>query len=287
MGGWTLDDIPWDRFDRSKVDPDMVRVAKAACMVEHHSADYGKYLCGVFHDDPAFCADALRWAKEEVQHGTALRRYAELSDPSFDFDATFARFVAGHPIDVDARESIRGSRCGELVARCIVEVGTSAHYSALRDAAQEPVFKAICTRIAGDEFRHYKLFYSAMKRYREIEGLGTLGRARIALGRFWESRDDELSYAYHCGVGEPDPFVRRRAVLAYAARTLPLYRRDHVQRGVGMTMKAVGIKPQGRLGRIIARLAWRALSLYVRRLAWAMARERGETQRSPLRRAPA
>ena len=287
MGGWTVDDIPWNRFDRSKLDPEMVKIAKAACMVEHHSADYGKYLCGVFHDDPAFCADALRWAKEEVQHGTVLRRYAELADPAFDFDAAFARFVAGHAIDVGASESIRGSRCGELVARCIVEVGTSAYYSALRDAAQEPVFQAICKRIAGDEFRHYKLFYSAMKRYRAVDGVGRLGRVRVALGRVFEARDDELSYAYHCGTGKPDPFVRRRTALAYAARTFPLYRRDHVERGVGMILKAIDIKPQGRTGRIVAALTWLALRLYVRRLARVRAREGGETLRSPLRRAPA
>ena len=287
MGGWTPDDIPWDQFDRSKVDPEMVTIAKAACMVEHHSADYGKYLCGVFHDDPAFCAEAVAWAKEEVQHGVVLRRYAELADPAFDFDATFARFVAGHPIDTEASESIRGSRCGELVARCIVEVGTSTYYSALRDAAEEPVFKAICKRIAGDEFRHYKLFYSNMKRYRDSEGVGRLARARVAIGRLIESSDDELSYAYHCGAGQPDPYDRRRAIQAYAARTLPLYGRGHVVRGAGMTLKAIGIRPQGRLGRTVSALAWRGLSLYVRYLAWVRAREGGETPRSPLRRAPA
>ena len=285
MGTWTLDDIPWEQFDRSNLDPEMVKIAKAACMVEHHSADYGKYLCGVFHDDPDFCADVLKWAEEEVQHGATLRRYAELADPSFDFDAIFARFVAGHRIDVEASESIRGSRCGEMVARCIVEVGTSAYYSALRDAAEEPVFKAICKRIAGDEFRHYKLFYSAMKRYRDIEGVGRLSRAKVAFGRVFESSDDELSYAYHCGAGEPDPYVRRRTARAYAARTFPLYRRDHVQRGVGMTLKAIGIKPQSRLGRLIAAVTWCVLWLYVRRLA--MAREAGGTRQSPLRRAPA
>ena len=287
MGGWTIDDIPWDQLDRAKIDPEMVKIAKAACMVEHHSADYGKYLCGVFHDDPAFCAEALRWAREEVQHGAVLRRYAELADPSFEFEAAFARFVAGHPIDTEASESIRGSRCGELVARCIVEVGTSTYYSALRDAAREPVFKAICTRIAGDEFRHYKLFYSAMKRYRDSEGIGRLSRARIAIGRLLEANDDELSYAYHCGAGGPDPYVRRRAALAYAARTLPLYRQDHVQRGAGMTLKAIGIKPQAWFGRIVTALAWRGLSLYARRLERARARERGETLQSPLHRAPA
>ena len=287
MGGWTINDIPWDQFDGAKIDPEMVKIAKAACMVEHHSADYGKYLCGVFHDDPAFCAEALRWAREEVQHGTVLRRYAELADPSFDFEAAYARFVAGHPIDTEASESIRGSRCSELVARCIVEVGTSTYYSALRDAAEEPVFKAICRRIAGDEFRHYKLFYSAMKRYRDSEGVGRLSRARVAIRRLLESSDDELPYAFHCGAGEPDPYVRRRAALAYAARTFSLYRQDHVQRGVGMALKAVGIKPQARLGRIVTALAWRGFSLYARRLARLEARKRGETLQSPLRRAPA
>ncbi len=287
MGTWTLDDIPWEQFDRSKLDPEMVKIAKAACVVEHHSADYGKYLCAVFHDDPGFCADAVAWAEEEIQHGAALRRYAELADPSFDFDATFARFVAGHPIDVEASDSIRGSRCGEMVARCIVEAGTSTYYSALRDAAEEPVFKAICKRIGGDEFCHYKLFYTTMKHYRDIEGVGRLSRAKVALGRVFEASDDELPYAYHCGAGEPDPYVRRRATLAYASRTFPLYRRDHVQRGVGMMLKAIGIKPQGRLGRIIAALTWLALRLYVRRLERFRARETGETPRSPLRRAPA
>ena len=287
MSGWTLDDIPWERFDRSRLDPEMVKIAKAACMVEHHSADYGTYLCGVFHDDPAFCAAARAWAKEEVRHGAVLRRYAELADPEFDFDGAFARFVAGHEIDTGARESIRGSRCGELVARCIVEVGTSAHYSALRDAAAEPVFREICTRIAGDEFRHYKLFYDAMKRYQKREGLGRLGRARVAFGRLFEAGDDELSYAYHCGAGLPEPYDRRRSTRAYAGCTLPLYRRRHVQRGMGMTLKAIGIKPQGRFGKIVTALAWRGLRLYGGRQARLAAKETGETPRSPLRRAPA
>src|SRR3546814_13985472 len=68
-------------------------------------------------------------------------------------------FREGFRPDVDATESIRGSRAGELVARCKVEVGTSSYYRALGDAATEPALKAICRFIAGDELRHYKLFY--------------------------------------------------------------------------------------------------------------------------------
>ena len=69
---WTLDDIPWDRFDPDKVDPEILKVAKAASMVEYNGGDYATYLCNVFADDPAFQAAAKAWAAEEVQHGLAL-----------------------------------------------------------------------------------------------------------------------------------------------------------------------------------------------------------------------
>ena len=31
---WTLDDIPWQQFDRPRVDADLVRLVKAASMVD-------------------------------------------------------------------------------------------------------------------------------------------------------------------------------------------------------------------------------------------------------------
>jgi hypothetical protein len=262
MTRWTLDDIRWQDLDRSKLDPEMVRIVKAACMVEHHSADYGAYLNGVFRDDPAFCAAATRWAEEEIQHGKVLRRYAELADPTFDFATAFGNFTAGHKIDVGADRSIRGSRCGELVARCIVEVGTSTYYSVLRDTVREPVLREICARIAGDEFRHYKLFYGHMKRYQQHEHISILARVKVAFGRLLESGDDELAYAYYCGSGETGPYDRRRCAAAYAGRSLPHYRFVHVERGLGMTLKVLGLKPQSLFGKLITRVLWWIFRLY-------------------------
>ncbi len=266
MGRWILDDIPWEKFDRAKLAPELVAIVKAACMVEHHGADYGTYLVNVFHDDPEFKAAAREWALEEIQHGRALRKYAELADPAFDFEDAFARFVKGHKLPLDATESVRGSRCGELVARCVVEVGTSSYYSALRDSTEEPVLKALCSRIAGDEFRHYKLFYTHMKRYQAKEKLSLWQRAKVAICRLAESEDDELAYAYYCGSGETGPYDRRACVHAYARSTLPHCRFGHVERGFGMVLKAVGIKPQGWLGRNLTKLAWRFLQFRARRL---------------------
>src|SRR6202795_1815974 len=195
MGSWTLDDIPWDRFKRAKLDPEIVRIVKAAALVEHNGAAYAHHLCRIFADDPAFQETAQRWGEEEIQHGAALARWARLADPEFDFDRAFARFQAGFRVDFDSARSRRGSRAGEMVARCVVEIGTSSYYTALREAAAEPVLQEICRHIAADELRHYRLFYKNLDRCLARERLGRLARLRVALGRGAGSGDDEFGYA--------------------------------------------------------------------------------------------
>lgn len=260
MSHWTLNDIPWDRFDPAKVEPSILRLAKAASLVEQNGADYTRYLCNVFADDAEFQDAARIWGGEEVQHGAALGRWSTLVDPSFDHAAACARFSAGFRVDLDAERSIRGSRTGELVARCIVETGTSSYYTALAEATQEPVLRAICHRVAADELRHYKLFYTHMNRYLARERLGRWRRLGVALGRIRESEDDELSYAYFVANETPGAvYDRRRAHRAYLSAAARVYRSHHVERAVAMTFKAVGLKPHGRLNLLTADIAWRAL----------------------------
>jgi hypothetical protein len=271
MGSWTLDDIPWDRFDCSKLDPELVRIIKAASLVEHNGAAYAQHLCLIFADDPEFQETARRWGEEEVQHGVALARWAALADPEFDFAAAFARFQAGFQIDFDRDRSRRGSRAGEMVARCVVEIGTSSYYMALREAAREPVLQEICRHIAADELRHYRLFYKNLDRYLAREPMSRLARLRIALGRIAESDDDELAYAYYAANEDERPYDRRHYSRAYARRAFPLYRPHHVERGVAMLLKAVGLTPNGRLGFVAGRLAWGAIRFRAARLAGATA----------------
>jgi hypothetical protein len=271
MGAWRLDDIPWHRFDPARVDPGLVSIAKAASLVEHNGAAYARHLCLIFADDPEFQQTARQWGEEEVQHGRALARWAMLADPGFDFDAAFARFRDGFRIDFDSDRSRRGSRSGEMVARCVVEIGTSSYYTALREAAAEPVLQEICRRIAADELRHYRLFYKQLERCLRRERLGRIGRLRVAVGRIAESEDDELAYAYYAA-NQPDrPYDRRQCSRAYAGRVLALYRPHHVERGVAMVLKAVGLTPNGRLGLVASGLAWRAMRYRAARLANAAA----------------
>ena len=83
---------------------------------------------------------------------------------------------------------------------------------------------------------------------------------RIAAGRIAESEDDELAYAFHCG-NEPDglPTTMRRCLAAYMGRAMSFYRFRHVERGMGMVFKAVGLPPRGRLSDVSAKLAWQLI----------------------------
>ena len=267
MARWALDDIPWNEFDRTKLDPEIVRIVKAAALVEYNGAAYAHYLCRVFVDDPEFQASARRWGEEEIQHGRALGRWAELADPDFDFVAAVSRFREGFHIDFDRAQSRRGSPAGEMVARCIVETGTSSYYSALRDATGEPVLRAICNNIAADEVRHYKLFYQTLIRYAGRERIGVSRRLWVALRRLAEAQDDELAYAYHAANEADLPYHRRRCSRAHARRAFSVYRERHVARAVSMIFRTVGLSTNSRLSRLVARLAWAALRRHAARLA--------------------
>ena len=267
MRHWTLDDIAWDRFDRGKLDLEVVRIVKAASLVEYNGGAYAHHLCRIFHDDPDFQRAARRWGEEEIQHGRALARWVALADPNYDFAAAYDRFQAGYRIDFDTDTSCRGSRSGEMIARCMVEAGTSSYYTALRDGVQEPVLREICRNIAADEIRHYKLFYNNLTRCLERDHIGLVPRLRIAFGRIAEAEDDELAYAYYAANETSRPYDRRRYSRAYARRALALYKQPHIRHMVAMVFKAVGLAPRGRLAGAASRLAWRAMRYKAARAA--------------------
>jgi rubrerythrin len=269
---WTLDDIPWDRFDRAKVDPELLMAVKGASLVEGNAADYVGYLSQIFADEAATIALFEDWGREEIQHGEALGRWATLADPQFDFHAASAAFKAGyHPPHFDSGEAVRGSRRGEMIARCVVETGTSSFYSAMKDAAEEPVLKAIATRIAADEYRHYRLFYETLQHQTE-RALPLWRRILVAAQRVTEAEDDELGYAFYCGntpvaeIGRR-PYDRKASIRAYQRPVVGMYRQHHVKKAAQMIAKAIDANPKGWLAKGAAWFVWRDMRARVRAAA--------------------
>ena len=287
MKHWRLDEVPWHSFEAAKVNPEIVPLVKAAAMVERNGTDYAVYLRSVFRNDPDFGQAADNWAVEEVQHGDALGRWATLADPGWDYPGAFARYQSGYKLNLDAETSTRGSLTGELIARCMVETGTSSYYTALAEATEEPVLQHVCRLIAADEYRHFKLFYDHMKRYLGRENISVLKRLRIAAGRVTETEDDELAYAYHCSnEAEGVAYVHARCIAAYMGTAMGFYRFRHIERGMGMMLKAVGLPPRGRLSSVSSRLAWTFLQhrrrTFTRRTMLAGEAARADAPRGPV-----
>lgn len=265
---WTLDDIAWDQFDATKVDKDIVSLAKAACMVEHNGYDYARYLKQVFKGDAFFEDLADQWAEEEVRHGRALRKWVELADPTFNFDESFKTFTEGYQLPLDVEASVRGSKAGELIARCIVEIGTSTYYTAIRDSTTEPVMRDICAKISTDEIKHYMMFHAHAQDYLKQENVNEWGRLKIALSRIAESEDDELAYAYYAAhlndIGAPQIYDHKSCKQTYLAKAYAVYQKQHITRMIVLLFKAIGLKQRSWLNKLLSQLMWSVMQFRLR-----------------------
>ncbi len=255
---WDMNEIPYQNIDMSKVTPDILKVVKAAALVEYNAVAYSSYLKKVFHDDPEFQTMSECWATEEVQHGKSLGKWAEAVDPSWSLEDAMAKFRAGYKIEhLNNDTSVRGSRSAEMVARCMVETGTSSYYTAIGTSTDEPVLKEICAKIAGDEFRHYKLFYDTLNRYLKMEDMSRIQRLKVALSRIAESEDDELSYAFFAAnANDNEEYDRKVWSREYMKRAYSYYQAPQVDRAVAMVFKACGFDPKGLAGKGVSKIAW-------------------------------
>lgn len=255
---WSIEDLPWDTLDPSKVNEDLLKVIKAAALVEYNAESYAEYLGRVFEGDRELAEILPVWAAEEVRHGEALGMWAEKIDPDWNLEIAMAKFRTGYQIEHFANDnSIRGSRSGEMIARCMVETGTSSYYSAIGASTDEPVLKEICAKIAGDEFRHYKIFYDTLNRYLKQEKIGKMKRLKIALSRIAETEDDELSYAFFAAnAHKDDEYDRKTWNREYMRRAYSYYQKPQLDRAVAMIFKACGFDPKGISGKLASKAAW-------------------------------
>jgi rubrerythrin len=226
------------------------------------------YLKRVFADaGPETIASLEQWGREEAQHGRALGRWAEIADPQFKLEEAFVRFRNGYKpahFLAQAEGSVRGSRRGEMIARCVVESGTSSYYSAMRDAAEEPVLKEIAGRIAADEYRHYKLFYDTLNAQSEPD-LRFWKKLWIAVGRVRESDDDELAFSFYCANVPPEeenitPYNCKKYSRLASQASMAIYHRHHIQKLVQMVVKVVGADPHGWFANLAGAVLWRRLA---------------------------
>jgi hypothetical protein len=224
---WTVEDLDFTRIDVARVrqDEDLFYLVACASFVESGSDLYTHNLVEYYRGD-AEVESWLReqWEKEELQHGAALRAYVEYVWPEFDWERAYREFLDEYSQYCKV-ELLEPTRALELVARCVVETGTSTYYRALARATDEPVLKQLAGLIANDEVNHYKHFYKYFRRYRSEENvgrsrvLGTLGRRTLEL----KNEDADCAIRHVVKAYKPelaaDP-VRMKALTSRMSRTV-------------------------------------------------------------------
>ncbi|MGB4466773.1 MAG: ferritin-like domain-containing protein [Azovibrio sp.] len=170
---WHLEEIDFSCIDSGSVRArdDIFLLVCSASFVESGAETYTHNLVDYFRGDGEVGAWLdEQWKVEELQHGRALKTYIQHVWPEFDWDGAYADFFSeyGKLCNCDELEPTRGQ---ELVARCIVEMGTTTYYQALNAVSDEPVLRDIAWRIRTDEVQHYKHFYHYFLKYKEQEHL--------------------------------------------------------------------------------------------------------------------
>lgn len=210
VGGadWRADEIPYDQVDCEVMrdQTELFYIIACASFIEITSDLYTRNLIEFFSGDEAI-ADWLAnyWEPEEVQHGTALKRYVQAAWPEFDWERAYRGFYDEYG-RVCKMEYLAESRTLEMVARCVVETGTSSFYRTLSEAAPEPVLKQITDHISIDEVRHYKNFYHFFCHYRELERPSRLAvlRQLWQRGTVVKAEDAYISFKNVFLVANPD-----------------------------------------------------------------------------------
>ena len=170
---WHLEDLDFSSIDTTRVRErdNIFLLVCSASFVESGSETYAHNLVDYFAGDTEV-GEWLseHWEIEELQHGRALKAYVQHVWPEFDWDGAYAGFFAEYAklCTTDELEPTRGQ---EMVARCIVEMGTTTYYQALNAVCDEPVLRDLTWRIRTDEVQHYKHFYHYFLRYQQQENL--------------------------------------------------------------------------------------------------------------------
>lgn len=189
---WTLADIEWDQIEQERVKDKSITayVIAAASFVETAADLYTANLVKHFPDPAAQQWLINHWQPEEMQHGLALRTYVETVWPELDWELTYNHFFDEYS-QLCTMEELEPSRALEMVARCVVETGTSSFYRTIEQSCDEPVLKYLTRLIRQDEISHYNHFRHFFEEYQQQENISRTGIVRSLYRRLNEVETED------------------------------------------------------------------------------------------------
>ncbi|WP_019938181.1 hypothetical protein [Bordetella sp. FB-8] len=262
---WRVEDIDFSGIDvqRATASEDLMLLLCAASFVESGSDLYSHTLVDFFDGDEELCAWLRNdWEAEELQHGRSLKAYVGVVWPDFDWNASFDGFFHEYS-KTCSREQLEKTRARELVARCVIETGTSSLYSAIGQCSKEPVLVKLASCIHADEVHHYKVFYQYFKKYNQTERLGRYDVLRTLLRRSLEIRneDEEIAMRHVMAARYPERAGDSEISARQIGRVSEMVMRNlPVDMSVKMMIKPLGL-PAGVQRGVLSAASWAARPL--------------------------
>ena len=201
MARWNYQEIAYDAIDKERLrDNDFLfKVVAIASFIEITSDLYEKNLVEFYAGDEEIVGWLeSTWEPEELQHGKALRRYVQTVWPDFDWDKAYKGFRNEYSAYCTLDE-FQPSRAREMLARMVVETGTSTLYRAMTDYAKsidEPILAEIAHNIHKDEVYHYEEFDKGFEKYNKEEHLGRTEITKVIYARLKMASDEDVFIAH-------------------------------------------------------------------------------------------
>ena len=194
-------DIDYDAIDATKVKENhfLFYLLTIASYIEITSEIYAKNLSEYYSDNP----EALQWLnntweQEEVQHGKALKSYVAHVWPDYSWEKGYARFLELY-LPLCEVSAFQPTKASEMIARMIVETGTSTAYRSFEDYANslgEPVLAGLCHQIYKDEVNHYSYFNRYFSYYNKDEKLGRKDIFKVIASRLKDVSNEDVELAF-------------------------------------------------------------------------------------------
>lgn len=202
MPRWNYErDIAYDKIDKTKIkDNDFLfKLLTIASFIEITSDVYDKNLSEYYKDNK----EVVQWLNsvwevEEIQHGKALKRYINEVWPEFNWQEAYERFRKNY-LPLCKLEALEDTKAKEMIARMVVETGTSTAYQAIAAYAKdlgEPILEQLAKNISKDEVYHYEKFEEVYKYYKEKEKLSTTEIIKLLYKRAKEINNEDIRIAY-------------------------------------------------------------------------------------------
>ncbi|MDD5405680.1 MAG: ferritin-like domain-containing protein [Sulfurovaceae bacterium] len=202
MAKWNYKkDIDYNAIDIEKIKENyfLLHLLAIASFIEITSETYTENLSEYYKDN----TEVVQWLnddwqKEEVQHGKALKTYIEHVWPQFPWQKAYERFLELYKPLCNIDE-FQQTKALEMLARMIVETGTSTMYRTLEAYAKsldEPILEHLSHNIYKDEVNHYSYFDHYFKYYNQSEKLGRKERFKVIMRRLKKINTEDIKIGY-------------------------------------------------------------------------------------------